>query len=93
MIFFILWLSGHFKYLWLAPDAVPTANSKRLITSGAVFTALQNVEIDIDSAMSATSENPVQNKVINAKMTSQAEADAVYHMGFYVDADGDLCQA
>lgn len=78
---------------WLAPDAVPTANSKRLITSGAVFTALQNVEIDIDSAMSATSENPVQNKVINAKMTSQAEADAVYHMGFYVDADGDLCQA
>lgn len=78
---------------WLTPDAVPTENSEKLITSGAVYEALQNVEIDVDNAMSASSENPVQNKVIYAKMVSTAEADAAYHTGFYVDADGDLCQA
>lgn len=48
--------------------------------------------ISVDSAMSSTSENPVQNKVIYGKMTSTAEADAQYHLGFYLDTNGDLCQ-
>lgn len=75
---------------WQAPDTTPTANSDKLITSGAVKTALDNVEIDVDSAMSDSSENPVQNKVVTGKMKSGAQADKVYHLGFYLDGNGDL---
>lgn len=78
---------------WQAPDTEPTEDSNKLITSGAVKEALDNVEIDVDSALSPTSENPVQNKVVYAKMVSTAQADNTFHMGFYIDADGDLCQA
>ncbi len=84
------------KYLasdgsWQTPDAAPTADSTKLITSGAVKTAIDNVEIDVDSTMSDSSVNPVQNKVISAKMKSTAKADKAYHMGFYLNANGDLC--
>lgn len=48
--------------------------------------------LSVDSTLSGTSENPVQNKAIYGKMTSTAEADAKYHLGFYLDANGDLCQ-
>ena len=78
---------------WISPDTTPTANSVKLITSGAVKTALDNITIAVDSALSDSSTNPVQNKVITAKLKSTAQADNIYHMGFYVDADGDLCQA
>jgi len=47
----------------------------------------------MDSALSDSSENPVQNKAVSAKMKSTTQADQAYHMGFYIDADGDLCQA
>ena len=50
------------------------------------------LDTDIDAAMSDTSENPVQNKAITGKMKSTAEADAAYHLGFYLDENGDLCQ-
>lgn len=46
----------------------------------------------VDTALNASSANPVQNKEIYGKMTSTAEADAKYHLGFYLDANGDLCQ-
>ena len=36
------------------------------VSGDAVYQALQNVEIDVDNEMSATSENPVQNKVAKA---------------------------
>ena len=75
---------------WEAPDTEPTANSGKLITSGAVKDALDNVEIDVDAAMSDTSENPVQNKVVTGKMKSGAQADKIYHLGFYLDGNGDL---
>ena len=75
---------------WEAPDTTPTANSGKLITSGAVKNAIDNVEIDVDSAMSDSSENPVQNKVVTGKMKSTAKADKIYHLGFYLDANGDL---
>lgn len=83
------------KYLssdgaWETPDSAPTAGSNKLITSGAVKEALDNVEIDVDSALSDSSTNPVQNKVISAKMKSTAKADKAYHLGFYLDANGDL---
>jgi len=50
------------------------------------------LDSDIDAAMSDTSEKPVQNKVVTGKMKSTSEADAVYHLGFYLDENGDLCQ-
>ena len=46
--------------------------------------------VPVDSALSSSSENPVQNKVISAKMKSTAKADKAYHLGFYLDANGDL---
>ena len=49
-------------------------------------------QLPVDSVLSDSSENPVQNKVIYGKMTSTAQADAIYHLGFYLDANGDLCQ-
>ena len=49
-------------------DSSPTANSTNPVTSGGVYTALQNVPggstITVDTTLSATSENPVQNKAI-----------------------------
>lgn len=78
---------------WQAPDSEPTAGSQKLITSAAVKAAIQAITLTIDTAMSDSSTNPVQNKVITAKMKSTAQADQAYHMGFYIDADGDLCQA
>lgn len=50
------------------------------------------LDSDVDAAMSDTSEKPVQNKVVTGKMKSTSEADAVYHLGFYLDENGDLCQ-
>ena len=48
--------------------------------------------IAVDSSIDGASVNPVQNKAINAAMTGTAEANAKYHLGFYLDANGDLCQ-
>lgn len=52
-------------------DSAPTQGSTNPVTSGGVYTAIQNagggsggVGITVDDALSATSENPVQNKVI-----------------------------
>lgn len=50
------------------------------------------LDTDVDAEMSDTSEKPVQNKVVTGKMKSTAEADAAYHLGFYLDENGDLCQ-
>ncbi len=49
-------------------DDVPTTGSDNLVTSGTVATALSNVSIAVDDALSETSENPVQNKVITAAL-------------------------
>lgn len=84
------------KYLssggaWETPDSAPTEGSDKLITSGAVKAAMDNVKIAVDSDMSDSSTNPVQNKVITGKLKSTSRADKAYHLGFYIDADGDLC--
>lgn len=83
------------KYLssegaWETPDATPTAGSPKLVTSDGVKAAIDGITIDVDNAMSDTSENPVQNKVITAKMKSTSRADKAYHLGFYLDANGNL---
>ncbi len=49
-------------------DNIPISGSKNLITSGGVYTALQNVEIDIDASLSSTSKNPVQNQVVKSAL-------------------------
>lgn len=48
--------------------------------------------VTIDVALNGESTNPVENRAIFGKMTSTAEADALYHLGFYLDNNGDLCQ-
>jgi len=49
-------------------DSFPTANSINPVTSGGVYTAIQNIPIatpiTVDTTLNATSENPVQNKAI-----------------------------
>ncbi len=50
---------------------VPTATAAGgAINKGQLDTALANVEIDVDDALSDTSENPVQNKVITEALGS-----------------------
>lgn len=53
-------------------DSQPTQGSTKFLTSGAIYTALQNLEVDIDvdAALSTTSTNPVQNKVINSAINT-----------------------
>lgn len=75
---------------WSEPDTTPTENSKKLITSDAVKKAIDNVEIAVDSTLSDSSTNPVQNKVITAKLKSTSKEDKAYHLGFYLDSNGDL---
>lgn len=54
-------------------DSSPTSGSNNPVTSGGVYTALQNVDIDVDSALSSTSENPVQNKVITSALGNKQD--------------------
>lgn len=75
---------------WVAPDETPTEGSKKLVTSDGVKKAIDNIEIAVDSALSDSSTNPVQNKVITEKMKSTSKADKMYHLGFYLDENGDL---
>lgn len=79
------------------------------------YNSLDNLpsEITIDTALSDSSTNPVQNRVVTSAinsangsissisgevddlksaLTSGTQADAIYHLGFYLDANGDLCQ-
>lgn len=52
-------------------DDTPTSGSTNPVTSDGVYQALQNVDIDVDSAMSTTSEKPVQNKVITGAINKR----------------------
>lgn len=75
-----------------AASADDAAASETAAAQSAQAAAQSAASFTVDAAMSATSENPVQNKIITGKMQSTAEADSAYHMGFYMDADGCLCQ-
>lgn len=52
-------------------DDTPTSGSTNPVTSDGVYQALLNVDIDVDSAMSTTSENPVQNKVVTGAINKR----------------------
>lgn len=54
-------------------DSVPTEGSNNAVSSGGVYSALQNVEVDVDSALSSTSENPVQNKVVKGALDEKQD--------------------
>ena len=51
-----------------AVDTTPTEGSTKMVTSGGVYTAVHNVHIDVDGALSSTSTNPVENQVIYAAL-------------------------
>ena len=53
-----------------APTPTEGDNTQTLATTAFVKTAVDNKAIDVDSALSDTSENPVQNKVIKTKIDS-----------------------
>lgn len=48
-----------------AVDTTVQPNSDNLVTSGAVYNAIQNSAMTVDDALNANSTNPVQNRVIN----------------------------
>lgn len=54
-------------------DSSPTSGSNNPVTSGGVYTALQNVDIDVDSELSSTSENPVQNKIVTGALANKQD--------------------
>ena len=57
-------------------DSVPTENSTNLVLSGGVWSALQNISVESDSALSGSSENPVQNKVIYEALAGKVDTVA-----------------
>lgn len=61
-------------------DAAPTSGSTNLVTSGAVYNAISNVALDVDSGLDNTSANPVENQVITNALANKAAA-------FNVDAE------
>ena len=46
---------------------------------------------DIDTEMSNSSTDPVQNKVIVQTLQAGSQATKAYHVGLYLNNDGDLC--
>ena len=53
-----------------AIDTTVKPNSDNLVTSGAVYNAMQSSTITVDDALNANSTNPVQNKVLNGTIGS-----------------------
>ena len=70
-------LSG--KQDTLTFDNAPTQNSSNPVKSGGVYTAIQT---------EATARTQMDTNIKAGTLAQKA-----YHMGFYLDADGDLCQA
>ena len=62
-------------------DSTPTEGSTNPVTSEGIKAAIDNIpEIEVDTALSETSENPVQNKVITEALSGMV----------YIGLDG-LC--
>lgn len=55
-----------------APTAAAGTNTTQIATTAFVKTAVDNAAITIDSALSSSSTNPVQNKVINTALGNKA---------------------
>ncbi len=57
-----------------APTAETSDNSTKIATTAFVKAAMIAASIDVDDTLSNTSENPVQNKVINAALAEKVDA-------------------
>lgn len=55
-----------------APTAAAGTNTTQVATTAFVKTAVDNAAVTVDDALSSTSENPVQNKVINSALALKA---------------------
>lgn len=69
---------------------VDLASDKSYRYSGSAYYRID--DITVDAALSDSSTNPVQNKAIGETLKAGTEATADWHLGFYLDANGDLCQ-
>lgn len=59
-------------------DSTPTSGSSNPVTSGGVFSAINAApQITVDSALSSTSTNPVQNKVISTALSNKMDNKAI----------------
>lgn len=47
---------------------------------------------DLNSMEDQIAENEQTGLDLKSALTSGTQADAIYHLGFYLDANGDLCQ-
>ena len=74
-------------------DTAISGTSTNPVENRAVKNALDTkVNInDVDTAMDSTSTDPVQNKVIVETLQAGTNATKAYHLGFYLDSNGDLC--
>ncbi len=72
-------LNGNFDAIdsQMKANSTPSWNSitnkPELYTKSEVDDLLENVEIDVDSALSDSSENPVQNKVIKSALDNKVD--------------------
>lgn len=57
-----------------APTAAAGTNTTQIATTEFVKNAVDNVHIDVDSALDDTSTNPVQNKVVAAALDNKVDA-------------------
>lgn len=75
-------------------DSQPTNGSDNLVRSRGIYTAIENaknaVRVTVDTAMSGTSTNPVQNKVVDAriKAVESAKEDAITVLDAYRGGNG-----
>lgn len=74
-------------------DDTISSTSKNPVQNKVVKAEL-NKKVDtanVESSLSASSENPVQNKAIVNTLQAGTQATKLYHLGFYLDSNGDLC--
>ena len=83
---------GLVKRHYVDQETVITAQNLNDIQDAIITNENEIAALQPDSAMSDSSARPVQNKVINQTLKAADQATAAYHLGFYLDANGDLCQ-
>lgn len=73
-------------------DAI-SSTSKNPVQNKVIKTELnKKVNVtDVEASLSASSENPVQSKAIVSTLQAGTQATKLYHLGFYLDNNGDLC--
>lgn len=78
-------------------DSTVTSGSTKLITSGAVASAIADLNagaVSYDNTTSGLTADDVQEAIdeVVSNMADTSEANALNHLGFYLDSNGGLCQ-